>query len=114
MPEKKEGFGPAPQAERKPPAIVFETPNYAVVVIRLSKGPADQAEELRVRYVVTSKRHPVIAAHSGLEGEAILLCIAAESALATANEEAEAAKARRYTQPNKSRQAGGLNIPQEC
>lgn len=117
MGEKREGFGgQKPAGESAPPKVVFETPNYEVIICQLSAGPAEQAKELRIRYVVASKRHPVIAAHSGLEGEAIALALSAEMLLTQAREEAEAAEARGYAPPATPRREekpgpfGGLSL----
>lgn len=106
MAEKREGFGPAQAAER-PIKVVFETPRYRVVVVKLTTGPAEQPEEMRIRYVVLSKEDPVIAAHSGLKGEAIALALAAEESLQRAAQLAQEQAARNY-KPQDSGPDGGL------
>ena len=94
--EKRDGFGAAGGPPVRPAPSVYETPNYRVVVGALSTGPDDQPPELRVRYVVVSKRHRVIAGHSGIEGEAIVMAVRAEAMLREGMDTAEAAAAQGY------------------
>lgn len=98
MADKREGFGSTQPLRPEHGSIkqVFETPHYRVVVVKLSTGPADQPEEMRIRYVVLSKDDPVIAAHSGLKGEAIALCLAGEENLQRATQLAVEQAARNY------------------
>lgn len=58
-------------------ASVYETVDYRVIVAKLS-GPETTPQELRVRYIVTEKKVPVIAGYSGLRGEAIHMCLQAQ------------------------------------
>jgi hypothetical protein len=109
MADKKEGFGLSTEQQPGRLATVYETPNYRVVVARLSDGPEGQPEELRLRYVVLSKRHPVICGHSGLEGEAIGLALSAEAMLVQAQEFAEDAKTRNFRAPEE--RPSGLGAP---
>lgn len=110
MAEKREGFGltgTGVQADGQPAIrTVFQTPHYRVVVVKLTNGPADQAEELRIRYVILSKEDPVIAAHSGLKGEAVALALAAEESYQRAIQMATEAQARSF-KPDESRQPFG-------
>lgn len=84
---------PAPQAAAVI-APVFETTDYRVIVAQLS-GPETTPPELRIRYIVTEKRVPVIAGYSGLRGEAIQMCLGAQKLW----EDCDAALAARDEKP---------------
>lgn len=111
MAEKREGFGAVAgqTADGKQPIkTVFQTPHYRVVVVALSAGPADQPEELRIRYVIVSKEDPVVAAHSGLKGEAVALALAAEESLQRAVQMANEAQARSFKPTDSQQPFGGI------
>lgn len=58
--------------------VIYETPNFRVVVGRLTGGSADTYDEMRVRYIVQHKKHGVIYGTSGSIASAQMAALQAE------------------------------------
>jgi hypothetical protein len=112
MAEKKEGFGQAPaQAERL--NVVFETPDYRVVLGRLSSGPEGTAPELLVRYIIQHKKHGIIYGTASGLGQAIAHTVQAQVELQNATDASQEYAARSYKLEKKQEEqtGNGLSIP---
>lgn len=114
MADKKDGFGHAAvQAEQKV-NVVFETPDYRVVLGKLSSGPAGTADELLVRYIIQNKKHGIIYGTAAGFGQAIVHAVLAQVELQNAVEQAQEVAVRGYkvekqTEGNGGR--GGIDVP---
>lgn len=95
MADKKEGFG-APVIPAGGPPLVYETPDYRVVVGRLTGGPEGTAPELLVRYIIQHKRHGVIYGTAAGVGQAIAAAVQAQVELQNAAEGAKEFEARSF------------------
>lgn len=102
MADKREGFGAisTTPAANGPP-VLFETPDYRVVVGKLSSGPEGTAPELLVRYIIQHKKQGVVYGTAAGLGQAIAHCVQAQLELTTAVEAAKEYEARNYSMKDK-------------
>lgn len=66
--------------ERPKVTVLYETKNFRVIVGKMS-GPPDLADEMRLKYIIQSKRHGVIYGVTGHEGAAYVACEEAEKGM---------------------------------
>ena len=97
MAEKKDGFGVNTTPAANGPPILYETPDYRVVVGKLSSGPEGTAPELLVRYIIQHKRQGVVYGTAAGLGQAIAHCVQAQIELTNAIEAAKEYEARNFT-----------------
>ena len=95
MAEKREGFGIPAEQQAKLDPVVYQTPDYRVIIGKLS-GPAETPEELRVRYIIQHKKHGVVYGHTAGIGQAVAHALVAQAELQNGNRIAEEQKARNY------------------
>jgi len=77
-------------------ATVYETPDYRVVISKLTNGPADMAKELLIKYVIVHKGHGVIYGTTNGLGVAIASALNAQAELINATRIAKEQKARNF------------------
>ncbi len=114
MAEKREGQDITPN--QRPPTLeestVFETPDYRVVVAKMSKGPEDVPAELLLRYVIQHKKHGIIYGTGNGYGQAVVAALQAQAELVKANEIAAEQKARDFKVDESAGNVGpGINFP---
>lgn len=96
MAEKREGFGVDPKIAEKADPVVYQTPDYRVIIGKLSVGSADTPSELLVRYIIQHKKHGVIYNTAPGLGQAIGSALVAQAELQNGIRIAEEQKVRNY------------------
>ena len=116
MGEKREGMGlsTAEQARAEgrggATPVVYETPDYRVVLGKLSEGPQGTAPELLIRYLIQHKKHGIIYRSASGVGQAIGAAIQAQFESNRAYEIAKEQEARGFKLADDN-ESGASQIP---
>lgn len=101
----------AAQVEQGKASAVYETPDYRVIVGRLSSGPEGTAQELLVRYIVQHKRHGVIYGSASGLGQAVAAAIQAQIEFQNAEAASKEFEARNFKMMTEEAPPKGPLIP---